>query len=632
MTGGRIKWGKQVRPVSIIGLGMLLAGSPLAAASVAETVAAIAAIRSSTGASASRDGRRIAYIANASGSPQVWAITGGDPPVQLTRLPDPVQSVAWSPAGDWLAYDVAPGGGLNVQVHVMRPDGSGDRLVTAGGQSNNRLFGWTKDGKALRIGSAAVDPARFEPQLVNPATGTATGIGKGSSGLGDLIVGKDGRIAVVDRAVTRGDSNIWLVDRASGAEQLVTPHEGRAQFSTIDLSPDGRRLWLIGNAATDRYALVAVDIDAAGKTGPMRTVLARVDAELENAVLSEDGATIALFWNKGGRSELAWFDTRAGKERAGPVLPFDLAGAPDFAADGKSLLFTGSGAAAPANLYRVQVADNALTRLTDSAHDGVDLAALVRPRLLEWTARDGVKLSGWLYAPAGAAGPQPMVFLYHGGPEGQSRPSLSSDVQALVANGISVLLPNVRGSSGAGRAFMELDNGPLRVNGVTDIADTSDFVVKAGLADPKRLGIMGGSYGGYMVMAGVTAFPKMFAAGVNLFGVVNFDTFFKNTQPWMAAISTVEYGDPVKDKAMLARLSPLNKIGVVTTPLLVLHGANDTNVPVIEAEQIVASLKGRGVPVEYILFPDEGHGWRKLPNRVRSTTAIVGFFRAKFGM
>jgi dipeptidyl aminopeptidase/acylaminoacyl peptidase len=225
-----------------------------------------------------------------------------------------------------------------------------------------------------------------------------------------------------------------------------------------------------------------------------------------------------------------------------------------------------------------------------------------------------------------------MVFIYHGGPEGQSRPNLSSDVQALVASGIAVLLPNVRGSSGAGKAFMEMDNGPLRVNGVTDIADTSAAMIKAGLADPKRLGIAGGSYGGYMVMAGVTEFPDMFAAGVNLYGVVNFDTFFKNTQPWMAAISTVEYGDPVKDKAMLAKLSPLNKIDVVTTPLLVLHGANDTNVPVIEAEQIVASLKGRGVAVEYILFPDEGHGWRKLPNRVRSTTAIVEFFTARFGL
>jgi dipeptidyl aminopeptidase/acylaminoacyl peptidase len=611
-------------------LGAAILSAPAYAADTAATVKAIASIRSSMGASPSPDGKRTAFISNASGSPQVWILGEGAAPAQLTRLTDPVQSVAWSPAGDWLAYDLAPGGGLNVQVQVVRPDGTGDRLVTAGGQSNNRFFGWTPDGKSLLVGSAAVDPSRFDPQLIDVATGAVTALGAGSAGLGNVQVSRDRSLVLLDRAVTRGDSNVWLASRAGGPEQLVTPHTGRAQFAAIGLATDGRRLWLRGNGETDNYALVAVDISTDGKAGPMRTVLARGDSELENAVLSEDGAVMALVWNTGGRSELTWFDTRTGKERKGPVLPFDLVSAPEFAADGKSLVFTGAGAIAPADLWRLGVADNRLTKLTTSAHDGVDLEELVRPRLLEWPARDGVKLSGWLYEPTAAKGPQPMVFIYHGGPEGQSRPNLSSDVQALVASGISVLLPNVRGSSGAGKAFMELDNGPLRVNGVTDIADTSKHMVTAGLADPERLGIMGGSYGGYVVMAGVTEFPAMFAGGVNLYGVVNFDTFFKNTQPWMAAISTVEYGDPVKDKAMLAKLSPLNKIDAVTTPLLVLHGANDTNVPVIEAEQIVASLKARGVPVGYILFPDEGHGWRKLPNRVRSTTAIVEFFKSKF--
>ena len=604
---------------------------PAAAADTAATVAAIAAIRSSTGASHAPDGKSIAYISNASGSPQVWVL-GADGPVQVTKLADPVQSVDWSPTGAWLAYDTAPGGGLNVQVHVVRPDGSGDRLVTSGGASNNRLFGWTKDGKALRIGSAAADPSRFEPQLIDLASGAVTKVGEGSAGLQSFQVSDDGSRIVIDRAVTRGDGNIWLADDTGRAERLLTLHKGRAQFSTIGLSPDARRLWLIGNGETDNYALAAVDIAADGTPGTVRTMLSRSDAELETAKLSEDGRTIALVWNKGGRSELAWFDTASVKERKGPALPVDIVSAPDFSRDGATLVMTGAGAAAPANLYRVTVAGNDMTRLTNSPHDGVDLAGFVRPRLLEWRARDGVKLSGWLYSHKGARGPQPMVFIYHGGPEGQSRPSISSDIQALVASGISVLTPNVRGSTGAGKKFMELDNGPLRVKAVTDIADTSDYAVKAGLADPKRLGIMGGSYGGYMVMAGVTEFPKMFAAGVNLYGVVNFASFFEYTQPWMAAISTVEYGDPVKDKAMLARLSPLTKIDKVTAPLLVLHGANDTNVPVIEAEQIVASLKARAVPVGYILFPDEGHGWRKLPNRVKSTTAIVGFFKVKFGL
>ncbi len=614
-------------PTMLAATAIVAAAPAAAAADMAARIAAIASIRSAVAPSLAPGGKKLAFISNASGSPQVWTLAGpGATPVQVTKLPDPVQSVHWSPAGDWLAYDVAPGGGLNVQVHVIRPNGSGDRLVTAGGASNNRLFGWTHDGRLLRIGSAAADPSRFQGQLVNPETGTATDVGKPSSGGGLAILSRDGRFAIIDRLVTRGDSNLWLVDLTSGKETLLTPHDGRAQFSAIGLSPDGRTLWLSGNGAQDRYALAMISINAAGMPGPATTVLGRGDAELESAEMSDDGKTLALVWNQGGRSQLSWFDTATRRQRDAGALPFDLLLAPEFAGDGNSLVFAGTGAAAPANLYRLQVADNSLTRLTDSAHDGVDLATLVRPRLVSWRARDGVPLSGWLYAPAGAKGPQPMVFVYHGGPEGQSRPTLSADIQALVAGGISVVAPNVRGSTGFGKNFAELDNGPLRVNGVTDIADTSAYFVKSGLADAKRLGIMGGSYGGYMVMAGVTEFPKMFAAGVDLYGVVNFETFFKNTQPWMAAISTVEYGDPVTQADMLRKLSPLGKIGVVTTPLLVLHGANDTNVPVIEAEQIVASLKARNVPVDYILFPDEGHGWRKLNNRVTSTTAITAFF------
>jgi dipeptidyl aminopeptidase/acylaminoacyl peptidase len=176
---------------------------------------------------------------------------------------------------------------------------------------------------------------------------------------------------------------------------------------------------------------------------------------------------------------------------------------------------------------------------------------------------------------------------------------------------------------------VNLDNGALRVEGVKDIKASADFLTGQGLADPRRLGITGGSYGGYMTMAGVTEYPQLFAAGVNLFGIVNFATFFKHSEPWMAAISTVEYGDPATEADLLARLSPLHKLDRITAALMVQHGANDTNVPVVEAEQIVDSLKKRGVPVEYILFPDEGHGWRKVANRVRSVTAMVEFFRTR---
>jgi len=250
----------------------------------------------------------------------------------------------------------------------------------------------------------------------------------------------------------------------------------------------------------------------------------------------------------------------------------------------------------------------------------------VRPELVRYPAADGLALSGWLYRPPAATGPAPYVLSFHGGPEGQERPSFHADYQALLARGIGVFAPNVRGSSGFGKRFVNLDNGPLRVGAVRDIQATVDYLVGQKIADPRRIGIMGGSYGGYMVMAGLSEYPDLFAAGADLFGVVNFETFFAHTEPWMAAISTVEYGDPKTQLQMLKDLSPIHKVDRVKAPTLVLHGANDTNVPVVEAEQVVDSLKRRGVPVEYVLFPDEGHGFRKTPNRIRSTVAIVHWF------
>ena len=222
--------------------------------------------------------------------------------------------------------------------------------------------------------------------------------------------------------------------------------------------------------------------------------------------------------------------------------------------------------------------------------------------------------------------PGPFVIAFHGGPESQERPHFDSLYQALLARGIGVFAPNVRGSAGFGKRFVNLDNGPLRAGAVRDIRAAVEYLVQAGIADPKRIGIAGGSYGGYMTMAGLTEFPELFAAGADLYGIVNFETFFAHTEPWMAAISKVEYGDPATQRDMLRALSPIHKLDRVRAPVLVLHGANDTNVPVIEAEQVVQALERRGVPVQYVLFPDEGHGFRKIANRIRATVAIVRWF------
>lgn len=601
----------------------------MAADDVGRTVEAIAKIRFASGASFSPDGSRFAYLSSESGIPQVWVMdVKTNAARQITDLSDPVQGVDWSPAGDLLAYDVAPGGGLNVQVYVMKPDGSDVKRLTGGGTDNNQLGGWTDDGKWLRLGSNAAYPEGFDALLVDPRTGERRIVAEKKSLNLISDVSDDGKWAAVGRVATRDDNNVYLVDLAGGRELLATPHAGKAEYSWGEFSHDGRRLYLVANAGRDMMAFGYVAL-AGGKPAPIRYLATRADAEAQDAVLSEDGRRAALLWNVAGRNELAFLDTASGKVMPGPKLPVDIVGGLEFSPDGRTLALNGSAANRPGNIYLIDVASGKVTQATKSRHDGVDLATFVRPELVTYKAHDGLPLSGWLYRPAGFKAPGPVVFDYHGGPEGQARPSMNSTVQALVSRGIAVFAPNVRGSSGFGKRFMSLDNGARRVEGVRDIKATTDYLVARGVADPKRLGIMGGSYGGYMVMAGVTEFPSMFAAGANLFGVVNFETFFKHTQPWMAAISTVEYGNPATEAEMLKSLSPINKLDRITTPLIVLHGANDTNVPVIEAEQIVEQLRRRNVPVEYVLFADEGHGWRKLPNRVRSTTSIVRFFEQR---
>lgn len=611
-----------------LALVILLAGASFAAhaedGALKARIEALGKINSASAPSFAPDGKRVAYLSNRSGSPQVWVVdrTGGAAR-QLTTLADPVTNLHWSPDGTWIAYVVAPGGGLNTQIWVMRPDGGEARRLTPGGKEGTNLSGWTDDGKSLLVSTNKDDPAARNAALIDVASGAWTMLtsNQAQNFPTDLRVGR----ATIWRTVGRGDTNVYVLDRRSGSETLLTPHTGKAESGWSELSPDARTVYLISTVGRDREAFGTVRLGASGKPGPIRYFATRADAVAEDAALSEDGRTAALAWNVGGRVELVLRDNRSGRLR--PVtLPFDLGGPAEFSRDGRTLAFVGSAANRTTDIYLIDVATAKVARLTESAHDGVDLASLVRPELIAYAAPDGVPLSGWLYRPKGMTGPMPMVFDYHGGPEGQSRPALFADGQALAASGIAVFRPNVRGSSGYGKAFLAMDDGAKRVGSVADIKATTDALVAMGLADPKRLGIMGGSYGGYMTMAGITEYPNMFAAAANLFGIVNFESFFRETEPWMAAVSTTEYGDPKTQAAMLASLSPIHKLDRITTPLFVLHGANDTNVPLVEARQIVESLTARGVPVKFTLFADEGHGWRKTPNRIRSTTEIAAFF------
>jgi dipeptidyl aminopeptidase/acylaminoacyl peptidase len=605
---------------------LMAVAAPTPADELTRTVTLLAGVGRSFSPSFSPDGTQLAFVSDLGGVPQVFVMpTRGGWPKQITSGSDPVGEVRWSPAGDLLAYEVLPGGGLNAQLYLARPDGSQVWRVTDGGKENNRLGVWSKDGKLLTLGSNRRYNSTFDSYILDVATRKLRLVYSSDQGTGGLTsVSDDVKLAVRTASGNRGDSNLFLVDVTTGKRTLLTPHTQPAAFHGV-IAPDGKSVYLSSNDGRDLSAFARIRIGKSGP-GPIEVLAERADAELESFAVNNAGTAAALTWNVAGKSELSFVDLSTGASVAGPPLPAEITTAIAFSRDDRLLSLVALGPRAPMDVWVLDVTSKKLWQATQSPHPGITLQALVRPELVRFPAHDGLPLTAWLYRPQGSRKPSPYVISFHGGPESQERPAFRPDHQALLSQGIGVFAPNVRGSSGMGKKFVNLDNGVLRANAVADIKSCFDYLVTHGIADRGRVGIVGGSYGGYMVMAGMTEYPDMFAAGVNRFGIVNFATFFRNSEPWMSAISKVEYGDPETQKDLLEKLSPINKLHRLKGALMVQHGANDTNVPVIEAEQIVESQKKRGIPVEYILFPDEGHGWRKPANRIRSVVEMTRFF------
>ncbi|HEY4025320.1 MAG TPA: S9 family peptidase, partial [Candidatus Dormibacteraeota bacterium] len=537
-----------------------------------------------------------------------------------------VTSADWSPDGRWLALTVAPGGGMNTQVDVARPDGTGLRRLTRGGAETNRFTGWSPQGQLL-LASNERSAATMDALLVAPQTGERRLVAD-LGGVGRIAdVSPDGGHALLERVRQRSDSDVVAVDLATRREVVLTPHDGPATNRQARFSPDGRFVYLATNLDRELVALARLDVAEALAGRPAPQVLAgRDDAELALFATSSDRRRGVLVWNaRGGRFEIELVDLATGRREPGPEPPAETIWGVDLSHDGERLAILASGAAMPANVWTWNRAGGRLRQVTRHVPAGVDLDGLVRPELVRFPAHDGLELTGWLYRASDRPGP--VVLQFHGGPESQELSRFAPIYQALVASGISVLAPNVRGSSGFGKTFVNLDNGALRVNAVRDIRSCADFLLGSGITEPGRLGIMGGSYGGFMTTAGITEYPDLFAAACTIAGLVNFETFFASTEPWMAAVSRIEYGDPDTEAELLRRLSPIHRMDRARAATLVIHGANDTNVPVVEAEQVVESLRGRGVAVEYLLFPDEGHSLTRTANVLAASTAVVGWFR-----
>ena len=604
-----------------------------AAKGLEEHITALAQISRSYAPEFSPHSKDLTFISDRSGLPEIWRkpLARGKAR-RLTHFTDPVQDYRWSPKGRWLAVQVAPGGGMNSQIHLIPPNSRIGQIISSGGESNNWLGGWLPDGSGILYISNQEDVATMHLYVYDVASAETRRITRAEGGpqgvfqLGDIIA--DGTKALLERVSSRSNSDVYFVDIETGQETLLTEHEGPGAYHNARFAPDAENkdtVYLSTDFERDKTAFCRVLLADDGTPGPIEILRGKDHAVLNWFTLAPTGGQALLCWSDAGRFELELLDlyTLAATPLA---MPTELAFSARFRKDGRQFALYCNDADLAGDIWLYEFGAAAPERFTFSPHEGVDPSALVKPRLVRFPAHDGLELSGWLYEAAGPK-PGPVVLHYHGGPEGQALPYYRYDFQALLASGISVFDPNVRGSSGFGKEFVNLDNGALRFNGVRDIESCVNFLLTEGIAEPGRLGIMGTSYGGYMTMAGLTEFPEIFAAGVNICGVVNFFTFFEQTEPWMAAISTVKYGDPATEAEMLRALSPIFQLERVQAATLVVHGANDTNVPVVEAEQVVTGLQERGVDCDYLLYPDEGHGITRLENKIDYTKALVQWFQ-----
>lgn len=598
-----------------------------------DVVAEIEAIAGAVGAwcpALSPEGTHVAYVTDRSGIPrlEVAAVDGAGLPAVLSQPDQEVVSVAWSPDGAWLAYLVSPGGSICAELHVVRPDGTGARLV-AGEDPRATVFAGSWAGPGSYVCSIAPGTGPdADVVVVDVASGNCRTLARGGF-LAVCALSADGR-SLLARRGTRGFRHVVHVDVATGMQRPVL--SPGAPGGTA--SEDGRfgaggmvylRASLPGPLLADRAGLVEVPVGPAGPTGPGRTVLARADADLDGYALRPDGTVLAV-WNAGGRTELAVHALADGAVVRTVPLPDAVLPGWSLTADGRTMVAELTGPRTPRALWTVPLDGGPVaTRLAGSA-PGPRNARMVDPERLDYRAPDGMPLSGWLYAPRGAVAPNRTVVSFHGGPEGQERPAYNPLAQCLVSAGLTVFAPNVRGSGGSGRAFMTADDGADRESSFEDVRTTVDELVTAGIAAPGRIGSHGWSYGGYLTLVALTRWPGLFAAGATLAGMSDLRTFFAGTEPWMAAASVTEYGDPVADRQMLATISPMTALDRLSAPVLLAHGDRDTNVPVAESVQAHQELAARGAPCELLLLPGEGHTVVGREHLVELSGAVTAWF------
>lgn len=570
-----------------------------------------------------QEGAVICFTSPMSGVTQVYRLRDNGWPEQLTFFPDGVDFYTMSQNGQWIIAGAAWGGSEETNLHLVEVATGRTEPLTDVKDVQIADPLWSYDNTKIYYRTNEANGKDFHIYEMDIVTRDKRPILAQEGYHSPQIISKDGQWLVVGKYPSNVDSDLYLVNLKSGAVDHLTPHEGNALLSSYAFALDNSFIYVVTNLNKEGIGRRA-RLDLKGKK--FSFLDKDTKWEVEGMTFTDDMSRMAWIVNEDGYGRLHIWDMKSNTELPAPPLD-GLVDGGSFAGN-DAVVISFNSAANPADCWRWDISTQKLTQLTFAVSAGIDRNIFVKPELVRFPSFDGLEISGFLYMPPGAkkGDKVPFIVSAHGGPESQFRPVFIRNFQYFALNGFGILALNPRGSSGYGRDFLDMDNYKDRWKSVKDYETATRWLSRQGYADSAKIAITGGSYGGYMTLACITANPELYAAACDNVGIANFVTFLKNTAAYRRHLRESEYG-PLSDSAFLWEISPVAQVDKVKTPLMIVHGENDPRVPVGEARQMAKAISERGGIVDTLIFPDEGHGVAKRPNTMIMYRRIVDFFK-----
>jgi dipeptidyl aminopeptidase/acylaminoacyl peptidase len=587
-------------------------------------------LASAAGHAFSPTGDRLLIASDQTGVFNVFALPlDGGAAEQLTHSTDNAMfAVSYFPADGRILFTYDNGG--NELNHVLVRETGGElHDLTPGDNLKAEFLAWSENGEFFYLVTTERNQQSFDVYRYSASDYSREMIFE-NPGFQVADISGDGRWLALDKPRTSADSDIYVADLQSGQPEarLITGHSGNIAYSTYGIAPDNQTLVYSTNEHGEWAQAWQYDL-ASG----LKTPVLQADWDVMYVDHSPSGKYRVAAVNADARTEVSITDTASGEIIALPELPPGDLRNLRFAPDESRLALIVNADDSPSNIYVLDLAAGTASPLTQALSPEIDPAHLVRSEVVRYPSFDGVEIPSILYKPHGASAenPVPALVYVHGGPGGQTRTGYNALIQHLVNHGYAVLGANNRGSSGYGKTFYHMDDRRHGEEDLQDIVHGRKYLESLDWVDGDRVGVIGGSYGGYMVAAALAFEPEAFDVGIDIFGVTNWVRTLESIPPWWADFKEALYdemGDPAVDAERHRRISPLFHAGNIVKPLLVVQGANDPRVLQVESDELVAAVQANEVPVEYLVFPDEGHGFRKKTNRIAASDAYVSFLDA----